>query len=56
MQASDLCFFVMFNKFFRGHAMQVAKFGLHHDGELTQELIDDAFRNAVDRPADIRLL
>lgn len=55
MQISHLCFFVMFNEFFGGQAMQVAKFGLHHDGELTQELLDDAFRNAVDRPADIRL-
>lgn len=53
--ASNLSFLVMFYQLFGGHAMQVTKPGLHHDGKLTQRLFDDTFGDAVDRPADVRL-
>lgn len=45
---SCLCFFMVFNKLFGGHAMQVTQLGLHHDWQLTQGLFDDAFGNSVD--------
>lgn len=52
---ANLCFFVMLHELFGRQAMQVAKLGLHHDRQLTQGLLDDPFRNAIDRPADVSL-
>lgn len=52
---SYLCFFMMLYKLFGGHAMQVTQLGLHHDRQLTHGLFDDAFRNAIDWPADVCL-
>lgn len=46
---------MMFYQLLWGQAVQVAKPGLHHDREMTEGLLDDAFRNAVDGPADICL-
>lgn len=53
--ASYFCFFVVLYKLFRRHAMEVTQLGLHHDWYLTQGLLDDAFRNTVDGPANICL-
>ncbi len=54
-RVSYLGFFMVLNQLFRGHAVQVAQFGLHHDWDLTQGLFDDAFWYAIDRPADVCL-
>lgn len=45
----------MLYELFGGHAMQVTQLGLHHDGHMTQRLLDDAFGNSIDRPADVCL-
>lgn len=52
---ANLCLFMMLYELLRRQAVEVAELGLHHDRHLTQGLLDDAFRDAIDRPADVRL-
>ena len=50
-----LWFLVVLNEGFWRQAVQVAKLGLHHDGNITKKLLNGSFWDSIHCPADISL-
>lgn len=46
---------MVLNEGFGRKAVQVAKLGLHHDGNIAKKLLNDSSRDSIHCPADISL-